>query len=78
MPSTLKLSDIWESTLTEMLGHDSKRETGKVLRCWVKHHKLEQFYQLVSWDNEEFTSLGGLSSYIKKPNQDYPTNTISF
>ena len=28
MPSTPKLSDIWEYTLTEILGHDSKRDSG--------------------------------------------------
>ena len=32
MPSTPKLSDVWEYTLTELLGHDSKSETGKSLR----------------------------------------------
>ena len=47
MPSSLKLNDIWEYTLTEMLGHDSKSDTGKTLRFWVKTHKTEEFYQLL-------------------------------
>ena len=29
---------------TEMLGHDSKSEIGKVLRFWDKTHKLEELY----------------------------------
>ena len=48
-----------------MLGHDSKSETGKVLSFSVKCHKLEEFYQLLSWDVEEFTSHGALSYYIE-------------
>ena len=47
MPSTPKLSDIWEHTQTKMLGHCSKSETGEVLGLWVKHHKLEEFNQLL-------------------------------
>ena len=56
MPSTPKLSETLEHTLTKMLGHGSKSETGRVLKLWVKHHKLQEFIQLLSWDNEEFTS----------------------
>ena len=66
MPSTAKLSDIWEYTLTEILGHDSKSETGQILRLWVKHHRIEEFYQLLSWDVKGFTCHGSLSSYIWK------------
>ena len=69
MPFTPKLSGIWEHTLTAILRHDHKSETGEVLRLWVKHHKLEEFYQLLSWDIEEFTSDGALSYYMEKPNR---------
>ena len=55
MPSTPKLSDIWECTLTEMLGHDSQNDTGRSLRFWVEYHKLEGFYQLLLWDVDNFT-----------------------
>ena len=72
MPSTPKLSDIWEYTLTEVLGHDSKSDTGRLLRFWVKHHKLEEFYQLLLLDAEEFTSHGALSSYMKSTNCSKP------
>ena len=68
MSSTSKLSDIWECTLTRVLRHGSKSETGIVLRLCVKHHKLEEWYQLLSWDIEEFTRHGGLSSYMETPN----------
>ena len=68
MPSTPKLSDIWEHALTKILGYGSKSEAHTVLRLWVKHHKLEELYQLLSWDIEEFTSHGTLSSYMEKPN----------
>ena len=66
MPSTPKLSDIWEYTLTEMLGYESKSETTEVLRLWVKNHQLEAFNQLIIWDVDEFTDHGALSSYMEK------------
>ena len=48
MPSTPKLSDIWEYTPTEVVGHDSKSDTGKSLRFWVKTNKIDEFYQSYS------------------------------
>ena len=79
MPSTPKLSDIWECTLARILGHDCKSETGRVLKFWVRHHKLEEFYQLLSWDLEEFTSHGALSShmenqFVKNPCHLHPSD----
>ena len=47
MPTSPKLSDIWEYTLTEMLGHDSKSDPAKTLRFWVETHKIGEFYQLL-------------------------------
>ena len=67
MPSTRKPSDIWEYTLTKMLGHDSKSETGKVLRFWVKCHKLEGYYQLLLWDVDDYTDHAALRSYMQMP-----------
>ena len=49
MPPTTS-SDNWEHTLTSILRYDSKSETGRSLRFWVEHHKLEQ------WDMEEHKS----------------------
>ena len=43
----MPLSDIWEHTLVKILGHGSTSETGIVLRLWVRHHELEEFYQLL-------------------------------
>ena len=78
MPSTPTLSDIWEHTLTNILRYDSKSETGRLLRFWVKHHKLEEYYQLLSWDIEEFTSHGALNSSMEKPNceKSMPSTTL--
>ena len=52
MPSTPKLSDILE--YTEMLDHDSRSDSGKPLRFWVKTHKIDEFYQLLLWDVDDF------------------------
>ena len=43
-------------------------KTGRLLMFWVKHNQLEQFHHFLSWDIEEFTSHGALSSYMGKPN----------
>ena len=71
MPSSPKLSDISEYTLTEMLGSES--ETGKSLQFWVKTHKLEEFYQLLLWDVDDFTDHGALSSYIEETDSEEPS-----
>ena len=70
MPSTPKLSDIWEYTLTEMLGHNSKSETSKVFMFWVKTNKLEEFYQLLLWDVDDFTDHRSLSSFMEKADSE--------
>ena len=49
-----------------MLGHDNKSDTGKSLRFWVKTHKIDEFYQLLLWDVDDFTDHGALSSYIEE------------
>ena len=49
MPSTPTLSGIWECTRAKILRHDSKSETERLFLFWIKHHKLEPFYQLLSW-----------------------------
>ena len=53
-----------------MLGHDSKSETGKVLRFWVDHHQLEEFFPLLLWDVSDFTDHGALSSYLEKADSE--------
>ena len=70
MPSTPKLSDIWEYTLTEMLDHDSKTDTGRTLRFWVKTHKIDEFYKLLVWDVDDFTDHGALSSYMERADSE--------
>ena len=49
-----------------MLGHDSKSDTGKSLSFWVKTHIIDEFYQLLCWDVDDFTDHGALSSYMEK------------
>ena len=33
-------------------------------------HKIEEFYQLVLWDVDDFTDHGALSSYIEKSDSE--------
>ena len=76
MPSTPKLCDIWEYTLTEMLGHDSQNDTGRSLRFWAKNHKLEGFYHLLLWDVDNFTDNGALSSHMEKTESEEAFHAI--
>ena len=70
MPSTPKLSDIWEYTPTEMFGHDSKSDTVKSLRFWAKTHQMDEFYQLLLWDIDNFIDNGVFSSYMEKADSE--------
>ena len=69
MPTSPKLSGIWEYVLTEMLAHDGKSDTGKTLRFWVKTHKIEEFCHLLLWDVDD-TDQGALSSYMEKADSE--------
>ena len=63
MPSIIKLSPIWEHTLTEILNHGNKTEVGIITRSWVKDNNLEDMSDLLLHDLNDFTPSGSFSQY---------------
>ena len=63
MRSIKTLCSIWEHTLTEILSHGNKTELGIIMRSWVKHDGLEDMYELLIHDLNDFTPTGSLSQY---------------
>ena len=62
MPSIIKLSPIWEHTLTEILNHGNKKR-GIIMRSWVKHNNLEDISDLLIYDLNDLTPGGTLCYY---------------
>ena len=63
MPSITNLSPIWEHTLTKILNHGNKTEMGIIMRSWVKHNNLEDMFDLLIYDLNDFTPGGSLCHY---------------
>ena len=63
MPSIINLSTIWEHTLTEIVNHGNKTEMGIIMRSWVKHNNLEDMFDLLIYDLNDFTPGGTLCCY---------------
>ena len=60
MLETKHLSDLWEHPITEILEHDLKSELAIMIREWIIHHKLEDFYSLLNYTIHDFTPAGNL------------------
>ena len=63
MPSITNLSPIWVHTLTKILNHGNKTEMGIIMRSWVKHNNLEDMFDLLIYDLNDFTPGGSLCHY---------------
>ena len=53
-----------------MLGYDSKSDTGKSLRSWVKTPKIDEFCQLLLCDVYDFTDHGALIPYMEEADSE--------
>ena len=42
----------WEHSITNLLGHASTSEPGIALRQWVNHQGIDDFLDLLSWDED--------------------------
>ena len=49
----IRVSTRWEHSLTNLLGHYPTSEPGIALRQWVHHHGVENYLDLLSWEEEE-------------------------
>ena len=49
----IKVSTQFEHSFTNLLGHAPTTEAGIALRQWVNHQGIEDFLDLLSWDEDE-------------------------
>ena len=63
MPSIIHLNTKWEHTLTEILNHHNKTEVGIIVRSWVRHNKLEDMTDLLTYDLNDFRPTCTLCHY---------------
>ena len=49
----IKVSTQFEHSITNLLGHAPTTEAGIALRQWVNHQGIEDFLDLLSWDEDE-------------------------
>ena len=67
MQETIHLSDLWEHTITKIFKHDPESKLGIKIRQWVIYDKLEDFYYLLNYTDEDFKPhSGGSLSYYKE------------
>ena len=67
MQETIHLSDLWEHTITKIFKHDPESELDIMIRQQVIYNKLEDFYSLLNYTNEDLIPHGhGNLSYYKE------------
>ena len=54
---------LWEHSLTTLLGHDPTSDPGIVLRQWVHFQGEHNFLDLLSWDQEELKTIPAQQVY---------------
>ena len=53
----------FEHSFTNLLGHAPTTEAGIALRQWVKHQGLDNFIDLLSWDEDELKAHPTYQTY---------------
>ena len=67
MEETIRLSDLWEHTITRIFKHDPESELDIMIRQWVIYNKLEDLNSLLKYTDEDFIPDGhGSLSYYKE------------
>ena len=52
-----RVPPLWEHSLSTLLGHDPTSNPGIVLRQWVHLQGVQNFLDLLSWDQEELKAV---------------------
>ena len=78
MSENIKLSYIWDHTISKFLLHDLNSKMGNMIKEWVVFNKLEDFNSLLKYTDDDFTPTGNLC-YIhnKITYQHYTSNNQS-
>ena len=53
----LRISPVWEHSLTNLLGLDHTTEPGTTLRHWVHFQGVHNLLDLLSWDPDELKTI---------------------
>ena len=70
MEETIRLSDLWEHTITKVFKLDPKYKVDQMIRQWVIYNKLEDFNSLLNYTDEDFKPYGGGNLSYYKENGD--------
>ena len=73
MPAISHLNPTWEHSLTDILNHDPKTQTGIIMRAWVKDNNMTNFTSLLTYTTDKFTPTGFLCYYKEKVDAETPT-----
>ena len=65
MPENIKLSYVWDHTISRILLHDLNSKMRNMIKEWVVFNKLEEFNSLLKYTDDDFTPTGKLS-YINR------------
>ena len=60
MPENIKLSYVWDHTISKILLHDLNSKIGNMIKEWVVFNKLEDINSLLKYTDDAFTPTGKL------------------
>ena len=58
-----RVPQLWEHSLTTLLGHDPTSDPGIALRQWVHFQGVHNILDLLSWDQEELKTIPAQQIY---------------
>ena len=58
-----RVPQLWEHSLTTLLGHDPTSDSGITLRQWVHFQGVHNILDLLSWDQEELKAVPAQQVY---------------
>ena len=58
MSENIKLSYVWDHTISKILLHDLQSKMGNMIKEWVVFNKLEDFNSLLKYTDDDFTPTG--------------------
>ena len=60
MSENIKISYVWDHTVSKILLHDLQSKRGNMIKEWVVFNKLEDFNSLLKYTDDDFTPTGKL------------------
>ena len=60
MPENIKLSYVWDHTISKILLHDIQSKMGNIIKEWVVFNKLEDINSLSKYTDDDLTPTGKL------------------